>query len=209
LATWAETLTKLWALQPESDMHGNPRPKLVDLDSTARKAWERFATELAEEMNAADCPDVLRGPWAKMRGHGARLALILHLLHQVTNECTATEVTGVMIDKAAEIVRYFQSHARKVYAHLGADEELEACRRVLSWIEREGRRTFKAWELHKDVKNQSHFPKLEDLDGPLERLCKHNYIRRPRRPEQQGPGRPKDPGFEVNPLFAQPSGRAD
>jgi hypothetical protein len=198
-AIWADALGKLWELQPDLDAHGNPRPHAVYLDATGRKAWERFTRDLADEMNAANFPDVLRGPWAKMRGYGARLALIVHLLHGASGTCADGAATGAMIGKAAALVRYFQSHARKVYALLGTDGELDGCRRVLEWIERERPKTFKPWELHKDVKNQGQFPRAKDLDGPLERLVRHNYIR-PLLPVQRaGPGRRESSGYEVNP----------
>jgi hypothetical protein len=194
-------LGSLWRLQQESDNDGGTRPHVVRMDSSGRETWAWFTNQLAQQMNQESFPNCLRGPWSKHRGYGARLALILHNLRMATGEIDAEDVDNVSMERAAVLIRYFQSHARKVYATLEADKETQAALRILKWIAREERTTFKTWEVHKDIYNQCQFPKIEDLEHPLERLVKHNYIRALPSPERQGRGRPPDPGFEVNPLW--------
>jgi hypothetical protein len=196
---WTTALSFLWGLQQEDDEEGGKRPHFVRLDSSGRKAWVRFTNALATEMNADAFPEFLRGPWAKMKGYCTRFALILQCLRLAEAEVSSEDVDADSIDRAALVVRYFQSHARKVYTALDADSEIEDARRVLSWITREGRTEFKRWEVHKDVQSKGQFPRIEDLDKPLDRLVKHHYIRiRPAEP-CQGKGRPPDPVYEVNP----------
>jgi hypothetical protein len=156
---------------------------------------------LAEDMNEPLFPDFLKGPWSKMKGYCARFGLILHYLYLAAADADFEEIGGATIDRAATLVRYFQSHARKAYAALDSDPEVKETQLILRWIEREGRKEFKRWELHKDIRSQGRFPRIEDLDAPLNRLVKHNYVRVKATEDRQRPGRKADPGFEVNPFL--------
>ena len=50
--------------------------------------------------------------------------------------------------------------------------------------------------------SRSRFPKVGDLDAPLELLEQHGYIRRVPEPERTGPGRRPSPAYEVHPDLA-------
>jgi hypothetical protein len=197
---WRATLAALWALDGEPDEDGGKRPHYVHLTADGRRGWERFTGDLADAMNADTFPDFLRGPWSKFKGYGARLALILHCLRRAAGEVKREDVDGESMGRAAALVRYFQSQARKVYAALDRDPEVEDARRVLQWVRREKRCEFKRWEVFNDVKNLERFRLVEDLDRPLRRLVRHNYIRRRLADKRDGPGRPSDSIFEVNPM---------
>jgi hypothetical protein len=209
VSAWAETLAFFWRMEQEPDDDGGKRPHFVRLDRTGRTAWVRFTCALADEMNRETFPACLRGPWAKLKGYCARLGLILHCLRLATGEVEAEDVDGESLDRAAALVRYFKSHARKVYAALEADSEVEDARRLLHWIARERRTEFKRWEVYNDVRSQGKFPRVEDLDKPLGRLCQHRFIRLQPPPERQGAGRPADPFYEVNPLWNHQENQAN
>jgi hypothetical protein len=198
-AAWTDTVSSLWNLQQEDDHEGRKRPHFVRLDGSGRAAWVQFTNALADAMNAEDFPDFLRGPWAKMKGYCARLALIVHCLRLVAGEESCEDVNGESLDRAAVLVRYFQSHARKVYAALDADPEIEEAQRVLDWIVRERRTEFKRYDVFEDLKRQ--FVRIEDLDPPLNRLEKHRIIRRLEVSKADGPGRKPVPVWQVNPLL--------
>lgn len=163
--------------------------------------WEQTINTLTTQMNDEMFPPHLVGPWSKLKVYAARLALVVHCLRHVTYETDEENVDGESVRRAGVLVRYFGSQARKVYATIGSDREVENARRVLRWIAREKRSEFKRWEVHKDLKSQERFPRIEDLDPPLSRLEKHRYVRRRKPEERQGPGRTADPVFEVNPLW--------
>jgi hypothetical protein len=55
-----------------------PRPALVQLTSYGRDAWQRFTEAHPTEINRDYFLPHLKGPWAMLRGFGARLALVLH-----------------------------------------------------------------------------------------------------------------------------------
>jgi hypothetical protein len=201
--SWGDTLSFLWGLKQEPEDDGGMRPRIVHLTAEARKSWEKFTRDLADQMNDSRFPDFLRGPWSKMKGYCARLALVVHFLRLANGDVEDEEVDDVDFASASSLVRYFQAHARKVYCAIDADQEIEKANKVLAWIGREQRTEFKRWEPYQDMKNLGQFPKVEYLDEPLERLTKHNYIRPKQEPVRPGRGRPPGTVFEVNPLFLQ------
>jgi hypothetical protein len=197
LAPWHQVIEELLRLNQQSGQHGQ-KPELLRLATEARGSWEEIINSIVRDQNRLHFPAILKGPWAKLKVYAARLALIVHLLRWIARETEEKNVDRESVTRAGELIRYFQSHARKVYAAIGADPEVEDAKRVLEWIERERPTEFKRYEVFEDVKGQR-FPLIEDLDRPLDRLAKHRYIRQ--RETQKPPrGRPPDPVFEVNPL---------
>jgi hypothetical protein len=206
LGPWRAILGDLLKLTMRPGDHG-PRPEYLRLTPDARDAWECQFQALVTDQNRPDFPPVLRGPWSKFKVYLARLALIVQVLRWITRETGEKKVEAESVRRAGRLVTYFQSHARRVYATIGADPEIEDARRVLGWIEREGRASFKRWEVFNDLKSQGRFPRVEDLDRPLGRLAKHGYIRQQPPPERNGkPGRPPDVAFDVNPFIRQSHG---
>jgi hypothetical protein len=197
---WDETLRLLYYLEPETEADGGTRPHFVKLTSDGRTAWKQFTERLAAEMNANNFPDVLRGPWSKMRAYGARLALVVHYLRMAADEVTGEDVDGDSLDRAARLVSYFQSHSRKVYHTLGADKKVGDAQKVWAWVVRERRTEFRRWEAHKDLQSDGRFPTQEVLDAPLALLEQHHMIRQQQQPERHGRGRRPAPVYEVNPL---------
>jgi hypothetical protein len=202
LGGWRRTLQALLALNqvPGENGHG-PRPELLKLSAAAREDWCLAFNVLVADRNREDFPPHLRGVWAKFQVYLARLSLIVHLMRFWCRETEEKDVDGESVRRAAVLVGYFQSHAMKVYSTIAADPEVEAARHVLRWIAREKVCEFKRWQIHKDIRNQSRFPRLEDLDAPISRLCKHLYIRPRPQPDRKGPGRHPDTVYEVNPLW--------
>src|SRR5262249_15329922 len=82
-----------------------------------------------------------------------------------------------------------------------ADREAEDARLVLRWIARGGRTEFKRHELFKDLQSQSRFPRVEDLDTPLQRLVKHEDLRVRVSQREATAGRLAHPVYEVKPLW--------
>ncbi len=105
------------------------------------------------------------------------------------------------MEQAARLTQYFQSHARKVYASMDADYEAQKATRLLEWIERARRPSFKRWHAFEAVKSAGKFPTPQSLDGALARLAQHGYLRPKSNGLKSGPGRPAAPEFEVNPLI--------
>jgi hypothetical protein len=208
LGGWRNVLESLLKLNQEPGDHGL-HPEVLHLAPGAGEVWAQCFDAIVIDRNQDDFPGQLRGPWAKLQVYLARLALIVHLLRYWTRETEEKHVEAESVRRAGVLVTYFQSHARKVYAVMGADTEIEDARRLLDWIAREKRTEFKRWEIHKDIRNQSRFPRVEDLDRPLSRLSKHNYIRVRPPEDRAGAGRPPDQVYEVNPLWDRRENRVN
>ena len=195
-AEWARVLEQLVLLGMLKDENGMWRPATVELTGDGNAEWKMRYDDHVGEMRREGFPNHLRSYWGKLRGYAGRLALILQLVRSACFESNEESVDADSVRSAWELVSYFKAMYRRVCGQMHADEEIDKARRVLRWIEREKRSTFKRWEVHKDLENEKEFPRLEDLDGPLARLVKHGYIRE-HTPQYKGKGRPPDPIFEV------------
>src|SRR5262249_32100944 len=151
------------------------RPFFVRLTECGRRAWQRFTDQHAAEVNVEDFPPHLVGPWSKLRGYGARLALILHYLRLTCGEGDGEEVDGESVERAARLVDYFKSHLRKVHVLMDADPHVASARRVLRWIQERGIDRFSKRDAFEGLKGT--FKKVADLDAVLEVVEKYGYIR--------------------------------
>jgi hypothetical protein len=198
-AAWRDTLAALWQLAPEAGADGKPWPRSVTLTVESREAWQAFTEQLAAERNREDFPPHLQGPWAKFKGYGARLALILQTLRWACQETSAQDVDGESMARAVRLVAYFGSQARKTYATMEADSNLGGARKILDWLAAHASvsavtRAALYRPLRGYFKGQ---PRA--LDAPLQLLVQHGYLR-VHRCERTSPGRKADP-FAVNPLW--------
>jgi hypothetical protein len=189
---WRLALLRLFGLEQEAGERG-PRPRFVHLTSCGRRAWEVFTTGQADDLNAGKVPDHLRGPWSKFRGYCARLSLVLHFLRCAAGEAADEDVDGQDVEQAAELVAYFQGHARRVYHALGADARLADARKVLQWLrERPDLKRFTRRDVHQGLRGSERFTAADGLDAPLQLLERHGYVRKVEVPHERGPGRPSD-----------------
>jgi hypothetical protein len=222
MSFWDKVVRHLLSLQMVKEEDGRVRPFLVRLDEGGRQAWQEFTSAHAKELNDEGFPDHLRGPWAKMTGYCARLALVLHFLGWACEHDEdgvrspwhagggrdKDDVGADSVADAARLVTYFKAHAAKAHAAMDGDRRLAGARRVWDWVVRERRAEFKRWEAHNDLKSQKEFPTPDSLDPVLELLCQHNLIRVRVEAQRQGPGRRPEPVYEVNPSALGPSGKS-
>jgi hypothetical protein len=212
-AVLSRTLKALRGLPMEPVKDGEKvkswRPFLVKLTGDGRAAWQQFTREHCRERNAPDFPGYLVGPWSKLRGYCARIALIIQYLRWASGEDVGgchCDVDGESVRKAARLITYFKSHARKVYGIIDADEQVAEARRVVRWL-REGElsekselservqgRDIKRSDLHAGVWGGSR--SVAQVEPVLELLLKHNYLRA----KEGGKGRPR-PGRKPSPIF--------
>jgi hypothetical protein len=88
-----------------------------------------------------------------------------------------------------------------VFDLMNADQAVGDARYVLAWLERAEITRFKRRDVLAALRR---FAKVSDLDGPVELLEAHGYIRVDG-PEEwpKGPGRRPAPSYAVNPLWRQ------
>jgi DNA polymerase-1 len=201
LNAWREAIERLLGLSMVASEEGRPRPFYVHLTSSGKQAWQRFTHAHAEEVNAADFPPHLAGPWAKLKGYGARLALIVHYLRWVCGEATGEDVDGESMDRATALVAYFKAHARKVHAVMDADPRIADARKVFRWIVTNRRQRFQKRDAYQALKGT--FKMADDLDPVMTVLEKHALIRQAPPTDRTGPGRKPSPFYEVHPRLPE------
>jgi hypothetical protein len=114
-------------------------PCVVSFTSAARDLWREIMNALYAEAEALDFPDALRGPWAKLEGYIARLALVVHLMRVAFDSTLHAErCDETSLGAAADIADYLKSHLRRVYARLIARPEDTRLLRIVAWIRDHG-----------------------------------------------------------------------
>jgi hypothetical protein len=137
---WREVVYRLYDLEMGRDEHGAPVPVVVDLAPEACRSWEAWYNAHAEEMESADFPDILVGPWSKLVAYAVRLALIVHMLRTACGEADGRDVDAESLARAFRLVGYFKSHARLVYTRLRQPQRARQVAQAIAWIRRHGGR---------------------------------------------------------------------
>lgn len=127
----------LWGLDPE-DAGGSGLPLRITFTPPAKAAWVEWISEHYRESSSPAFPDNLRGPWAKLEGYAARLALILQMARWASGEARGDEIDPRSVAGAATLVAYFKEHARRVYSRLRSTPEDQSVLQAVDWIRRNG-----------------------------------------------------------------------
>jgi hypothetical protein len=122
---WTEDCVQPATVQAVDDvfkrLHERPigsEPIVVRFSPAARALWRDWYQEHTDELARPDFPRRLRGPWAKLPSQAARLAFVLHLLW----EPDESELSDTTLGRALDLVAYFKTHAKRVYARLGHEK---------------------------------------------------------------------------------------
>jgi hypothetical protein len=152
LQGYAAVYEGLWDLQGDLGQAGAGPPPPIELsfDAQGRVAFVQFASALYEELANSHLPDYLRGPYAKLDGYGARLALILHLCRVVADKADAEAVDAHSVKAAIALIEYFKAHARRVYGRLRSTRADQRAETALRWIQaHEGTCTVRDLQRHR------------------------------------------------------------
>jgi hypothetical protein len=107
------------------------RPYVVPLDDDARPVWEMFTTAIADRMNRLDKFDPFRGVLNKLKGYGARLAVLLWSVRRVCGDLGPNApLDADTLTRAAELIDYFEQHGRRCLGVGWADRK---CRWRSGW----------------------------------------------------------------------------
>jgi hypothetical protein len=214
--TWRETCRKLWSIpmdlaEPTLATDQNPEPpcprhtqdRKLRLTESAWEVWCEMRDALAKECNDPLFPPQLRSFWGKSKDLCARLSLIIELLDWAStpgreHDPEPTTVSGVSMAKAAEVTEYFRKHAAKVIGIGHMDSRIPDVEAVWRWIINGKRWTFTRAEAWASLCRNKRFSSIEKLNGPLNYLCKLNWLRAVDRPFT-GLGRPPLPEYHVHP----------
>jgi len=197
-AAWDGLLNRIAA-----QVHGREEPVVLTLTAEAEgayKAW-RTATEPRLRPYIGD----LRGcvDWAsKMQSHVVRLAAVLHCAG--TGRIDGEIDLGTMADAIA-CVEFFASSARSIFASMSAPADAKLAVRLLAWIRRHERQSFKASEAWQALKGNA-VQTMADIEGALAVLAEHRYVRLAPKPDQRGRGTAPSPAYLVNPAAHEEEG---
>lgn len=212
LDEYEEMFVQLFALDSDRDNDGESVPRTLRFTREGEERFAAFSNQLHRESDGDGFPDELRGPWAKMEGYCARLALLLHVCRHVCGEANGEDVDEISVEKAIQLIRYFQAHARRVYPQLlhdGADELRQDAEAVLAWIRRNSERICAAdgegkpalmftWRMVRRDLLRRFERRDEALRQALHALELRGYLRESARERLGARGRKPEPDYLVN-----------
>ena len=140
-------------------------PITLGLSSGGKQAWVKFYDEHADRM--LDASGSHAAVLSKLEGGAARIALILHIVRQVTGDRTATEaVDEHSISSGVAIARWYAREAERIYAVLSETDEQREARQAVDLIRRRGGKI-----TANDLRRRSrHLATSEDADRLLRLL---------------------------------------
>ena len=137
---WCCLIDRLW-MRVARLKNGQSVPHVVYFTPEGKARWEERYNAHSAEMNAADFPPFLRGPWGKLREYFGRLTLILTLMHHaadpLADALAVPKVDPGRVDDAWKLIAYFKSHARRVQAAIACGPgsgKTRAVKAILEWI---------------------------------------------------------------------------
>jgi hypothetical protein len=151
---WDRIVQRLLLLQPITESGESARPQYLEFDSAARQQFADHCNSLAAEVLAPGFPETLFGFYAKLRGHCARFALILHELRiaaavdqQSVREgpITAGDVAG-----AVALCDYFKGHFRAVTLAVEETAEDKLVEQVIGWMRKTERVRIRPRDLYRN-----------------------------------------------------------
>ena len=168
------------------------------LSDEAESAFQQYRDLVETRLRpGADLNDIQ--DWAnKLCGAVARLAGILHLfLHHAKGHPWEVPISLTCIQAAIRLGDYFSAHAGVAFSMMGDDADTEKARKAWAFITYLGLAPFSQRDLWQHVRRSF---SVDELAGALQLLVQMGYLRRLVDQSHPGPGRPRSPIFEVNPI---------
>lgn len=153
----------------------NGRPRLVRFSADGRAAWGRQTQEHADEVNDPEFPRPLRGPWSKLAGYAARLALVLTMLRKVCGEPSLGDVDATSVGRAWRLVAYFKAHRQRALGG-GSDQRVLDQAKVILRKLAEKKTLMSISALYSLVKSKAMFPEIASIYPALELLREMGHI---------------------------------
>jgi len=198
LAAFNQAITNLLALPMSVDSSGDVSAYVLRLDDCARETVLAFMEFLEPKLEPLGELGFISDWAGKLTGAIARIAALIHLAETADRDKPwDIPVADQILHRAIKIGEYLIPHAIAAFGTMGADPVVEATKRILSWIKREGLATFTKREAWQALRGR--YSTAADMDPHLAFLVTQGYIREGQRPAA-GPGRPSRV-FEVNPNF--------
>ena len=132
-----ELIGKLYGLQPNLD----GSPVVLRFSRKAKELFVKWHDMHCTEQEDLTLPGLVRGAYSKLKGYGARLALI----HALASNPNAQEVDVESVGAAADLTDYFKKQVQRVAPLLGASARTPEgrCKQSLQRLFSNGKRLTK------------------------------------------------------------------
>jgi hypothetical protein len=204
LDDWIEAVVRLWHRPMTRDENGRLRPFYVGMTDSAKALWKEWINAHRAETKDADFPRSLLGPWSKLEGFAARIALILSQLHAAYAgdlDPRPPDIDALDLWGARKLTNYFKAHFRRARADLLRRSDMpDDAEAMVKWFRHSGRESFSERDAKLNFPGRFGSNPLA-LEDALEWLARRGCIR----PVALEPkvGRPHSPVYEINPFFAR------
>jgi hypothetical protein len=201
---WSKAVHRLFSRPPMLDDRGRERPYLIHMDGRAKAIWVEWFNAHKREMADEETPRSLIGPWSKLEGFTARLALILTCLHQAYDPIdrgNPRDVDALAMHGATKLCAYFKAHFRRARLDLAHrhDDGDDMAERTLKWVIRHGLREFSGRDHNRIFYRVPDEERELALNRLIARRCIREKVAMPRPPGTLG--RMPSTVYEVNPLL--------
>ena len=133
---WGDAVKRLWGRAMVSN-ESRDHPYFVRFTKWGQERFRDWFDDHCKESEQDDFPRHLRGPWAKLRGYCARIALVIEMLDAAFDPIAPEIPRNVSIEslnRAILIIDYFKNHARRVHFLIqGSTIENPDARVILNW----------------------------------------------------------------------------
>lgn len=203
---WGDAIKTLWNREMIANLDDDrDRPYLVRFTDWGQEAFKNWFDAHCEEAEHDDFPRHLRGPWAKLRGYCARLALVIECLDAAFGEDprgVPRNVSVESLNRAIAIIEYFKTHTRRVHFLIqGGNVDNADGRVILSWAAKRSSPRFTEREV-RDCFRRRFAAKPEKLTEALVWLTDRSCIRKLATTPSRTGRKPSD-SFEIHPQILE------
>ncbi len=207
LDQWSRLVFSMLNMEQEKDDYGHTISRTIYLSSEAYRIWktEQHANEI--EMRPGGSWADNTGWASKYPGAVLRIAGVLHcaVCADARRDPSVVEVSESTMTCAVSLGKKIKSHSLQAFGTMALTNDQKFSHKIVEWIRRESVTKFTGRECSIHCNSAG---SVKELDGALELLINHGWIRPGQKKQPDGGGRPSQP-FEVNPAVAQLDDKTD
>ena len=192
-ARYKNLIFDLLAIQPLSDESGRERPRLLTLESSALKAWQKFSQYVESNQGPYGEFNSIQDWTGKLPGAALRMAGLCHVAEHGEK---STVISLATIENALDLAELLIIHAKAAFALMGSDPAIPDAKYILEWIIKNDAENFRRGDLHKSTHGK--FQRVERLIMALKVLTERNIISEP---QDRPTGRRPEIIYQVNPAI--------
>ncbi len=170
---WKDLIYTLLDIKPQTDERNQIEPYIIKLDRAAYAEWFDFAMMVEVEMREGGRFEHITDWAGKLPGGAARVAGVLHCVKNPQQPWGTPIDVGTM-KQSLDLAAVASSHAEVAFNLMGADVAIEGAKKVWRWVEGGRFESFTKRDSFQALRGT--FPRVSDLEIPLDVLEERNYI---------------------------------